>query len=118
MRPPRGAATGFAAQAAQIDAAVEAAMATAMAMAVAVAAAAGPPAAPAMTPAAMMAAIKQFLIDVCSFSNTAATEITTNQGYDNLDELFLLDDKGTPDNLCTIVLSPPRTRLERLSRGL
>ena len=120
----RSTTISYAATTAQIYAAVASAVATAMtaqaAAATATAPAAttatvavpAPPAAPAVTAAATMttaatmtAAIKKFLIDVCSFSDAAATEITTNQGYDNLDELFLLDDKGI-DNLCTIVRKP------------
>ena len=87
-------------------AAIETAVATAVAAATTAAATAtAAPAVPAMTAAAMTAAIKKFLIDVCSFSDAAATEITTNQGYVHLDELFLLDDKGI-DNLCMIVHKP------------
>lgn len=94
-----------AAQTAAIDAAVATAVAAAT---TAAATATAAPAVPAMTAAAMTAAIKKFLIDVCSFSDAAATEITTNQGYVHLDELFLLDDKGI-DNLCTIVRKPTTT---------
>jgi hypothetical protein len=38
--------------------------------------------------------IKKFLMSVCGFTADAAKEITKNQGYDELDKLYLLDDKG------------------------
>jgi hypothetical protein len=38
--------------------------------------------------------IKRFLMSVCGFTADAAKEITKNQGYDELDEFYLLNDKG------------------------
>jgi hypothetical protein len=46
--------------------------------------------------------IKKFLVSVCRFTADAAKEITKNQGYDELDKFYLLDDKGV-DTLCSIV---------------
>jgi hypothetical protein len=34
--------------------------------------------------------IKKFLVSVCRFTADAAKEITKNQGYDELDEFYLL----------------------------
>ncbi len=33
-------------------------------------------------------------MSVCGFTADAAKEITKNQGYDELDEFYLLNDKG------------------------
>ncbi len=49
--------------------------------------------------------IKKFLKTVCGFTADAAKEITENQGYDDLDEFYLLDDKGV-DTFCSIVRKP------------
>jgi hypothetical protein len=49
--------------------------------------------------------IEKFLVSVCGFTADAAKEITKNQGYDELDEFYLLDDKGV-DTLCSIVRKP------------
>ncbi len=49
--------------------------------------------------------IKKFLVSVCGFTADATKEITKNQGYDELDEFYLLDDKGV-DTLCSIVRKP------------
>ena len=49
--------------------------------------------------------IEKFLVSVCGFTVDAAKEITKNQGYDELDEFYLLDDKGV-DTLCSIVRKP------------
>jgi hypothetical protein len=41
--------------------------------------------------------IEKFLVSVCGFMADAAKEITKNQGYDELDEFYLLNDKvSTP----------------------
>ncbi len=44
-------------------------------------------------------------MSVCRFTADAAKEITKNQGYDDLDKFYLLDDKGI-DTLCSIVRKP------------
>jgi hypothetical protein len=49
--------------------------------------------------------IEKFLMSVCGFTADAAKEITKNQGYDDLDKFYLLDDKGV-DTLCFIVRKP------------
>jgi hypothetical protein len=49
--------------------------------------------------------IKKFLVSVCGVTADAAKEITKNQGYDELDKFYLLDDKGV-DTLCSIVRKP------------
>jgi hypothetical protein len=49
--------------------------------------------------------IKKILISVCKFTADAAKEITKNQGYDELDKFYLLDDKGV-DTLRSIVRKP------------
>ena len=49
-----------------------------------------------------MAIIKKFLIDVCGFTDKTSKEITTNQGYKDLDKFYPLKDKGI-DTLCSIV---------------
>jgi hypothetical protein len=46
--------------------------------------------------------IKKFLVSVCGFTADAAKEITKNQGYDDLDEFYLLNNKGI-NTLCSIV---------------
>jgi hypothetical protein len=58
-------------------------------------------------PNKMKEIIKKFLKTVCGFTADAAKEITKNQGYDGLDEFYLLDnkDKGV-DTLCSIVRKP------------
>jgi hypothetical protein len=38
--------------------------------------------------------IEKFLVSVCGFTADAAKETTKNQGYDELDEFYLLNDKG------------------------
>jgi hypothetical protein len=48
---------------------------------------------------------KKFLVSVCGFMADATKEITKNQGYDELDKFYLLDDKGV-DTLCSIVRKP------------
>ncbi len=49
--------------------------------------------------------IEKFLMSVCGFTADAAEEITKNQGYDELDKFYLLNDKGV-DTLCSIVRKP------------
>jgi hypothetical protein len=49
--------------------------------------------------------IKKFLVSVCGFTADATKEITKNQGYDELDKFYLLDEKGV-DTLCSIVRKP------------
>jgi hypothetical protein len=49
--------------------------------------------------------IERFLKTVCGFMADAAKEITENQGYDDLDKFYLLNDKGV-DTLCSIVRKP------------
>jgi hypothetical protein len=49
--------------------------------------------------------IKKFHVSVCGFTADAAKEITKNQGYDELDEFYLLNDKGI-NTLCSIVRKP------------
>jgi hypothetical protein len=49
--------------------------------------------------------IKKFLVSVCRFTADATKEITKNQGYDELDEFYLLNNKGV-DTLCSIVIKP------------
>jgi hypothetical protein len=49
--------------------------------------------------------IEKFLVSVCGFMADAAKEITKNQGYDDLDKFYLLNDKGV-DTLCSIVRKP------------
>ncbi len=44
-------------------------------------------------------------MSVCGYTADAAKEITKNQGYDELDEFYLLNDKGF-DTLCSIVRKP------------
>ncbi len=46
--------------------------------------------------------IEKILMTVCRFMADAAKEITKNQGYDNLDEFYPLNNKGV-DTLCSIV---------------
>jgi hypothetical protein len=46
--------------------------------------------------------IKKFLKTVCGFRAEATKAITKNQGYDDLDKFYLLNDKGV-DTLCSIV---------------
>ncbi len=46
--------------------------------------------------------IKKFLMSVCGFTEDATKEITKNQGYDDLDEFYLLNNKGV-DTLCSFV---------------
>ena len=67
------------------------------------------PVTPALTAAQRIAAkkkaeddLKTFLDEVCSFTTEAAVAIVDDQGYDDLDELCRLDDKGV-DNLCNIL---------------
>ena len=49
--------------------------------------------------------IKKFLKTVCGFMADATKEITKNQGYDDLEKFYLLNDKGV-DTLCSIVRKP------------
>ncbi len=49
--------------------------------------------------------IEKFLVSVCGFTADAGKEITKNQGYDELDKFYLLNDKGV-DTLCSIVRKP------------
>ncbi len=58
--------------------------------------------------------IKKFLITVCGFMADAAKEITKNQGYDDLDEFYLLNDKGV-DSLCSIVRKPHASASKSMS---
>ena len=67
------------------------------------------PVTPALTAAQRIAAkkkaeddLKTFLDEVCGFTTEAAVAIVDDQGYDDLDELCRLDDKGV-DNLCNIL---------------
>ena len=67
------------------------------------------PVTPALTAAQRIAAkkkaandLKTFLDEVCSFTTEAAEAIVDDQGYEDLDELCRLDDKGV-DNLCNIL---------------
>jgi hypothetical protein len=46
--------------------------------------------------------IKKFLMSVCKFTADAVKEITKNQGYDELDKFYQLNDKGV-NTLCSIV---------------
>jgi hypothetical protein len=46
--------------------------------------------------------IKTFLVNVCSFTATVAEAIVDEQGYEDLDKLCRLDDKGA-NNLCRIL---------------
>jgi hypothetical protein len=46
--------------------------------------------------------IKKFLVSLCGFMADAAKEITKNQGYDELEEFYLLVDNGV-NTLCSIV---------------
>jgi hypothetical protein len=48
---------------------------------------------------------EKFLVSVCRFMADAAKEITKNQGYDDLDKFYLLNDKRV-DTLCSIVRKP------------
>jgi hypothetical protein len=57
------------------------------------------------TPATLKDIVKKFLVSVCGFTADAAKEITKNQGYDELDEFYLLNDKGV-NTLCSIVRKP------------
>jgi hypothetical protein len=49
--------------------------------------------------------IKKFLVSVCGFMADAAKEINKNQGYDELDKFYLLNEKGV-DTLCYQVRKP------------
>ncbi len=49
--------------------------------------------------------IEKFLMTVCRFTADAANEITMNQGYDDLDEFYLLNNKGV-DTFYSIVRKP------------
>jgi hypothetical protein len=49
--------------------------------------------------------IKKFLMSVCRFTADAVKEITENQGYDELDKFYLLNDKEV-NTLCSIVRKP------------
>ncbi len=49
--------------------------------------------------------IEKFLVSVCRFTADAAKEITKNQGYDELDKFYLLNNKGV-NTLCSIVRKP------------
>jgi len=64
---------------------------------------------PALTAAQVKAAkkraakdIETFLVDVCSFNDEAAKAIADDQGYNDLDELCRLDEKGA-DSPCSIL---------------
>jgi hypothetical protein len=54
------------------------------------------------TPTTLKVIIEKFLVSVCGFTADAAKEITKNQGYDELDKFYLLDDKGV-NTPCSIV---------------
>jgi hypothetical protein len=58
-----------------------------------------------MTNVPMKDIIKKFLVTVCGFTADAAKDITKNQGYDDLDKFYLLNDKGV-DTFCSIVRKP------------
>jgi hypothetical protein len=47
-----------------------------------------------MTSIPMKDVIEKFLVSVCGFMADTAKEITKNQGYDDLDKFYLLNDKG------------------------
>jgi hypothetical protein len=49
--------------------------------------------------------IKKFLGSVCGFTADAAKKIIKNQGYNDLDKFYLLNNKGV-DTLCSIVRKP------------
>ncbi len=44
----------------------------------------------------MKVSIEKFLVKVCGFTADAIKEITKNQGYDDLNKLYLLDDSCVP----------------------
>jgi hypothetical protein len=46
--------------------------------------------------------IEKFLMSVCGFTADAVKEITKKEGYDDLDEFYLLDNKGG-NTLCSSV---------------
>ncbi len=48
---------------------------------------------------------EKILKTVCGFTAEAVKEITKNQGYDDLDKFYLLNNKGV-DTLCSIVRKP------------
>jgi hypothetical protein len=54
------------------------------------------------TPIKIKEIIEKFYQTVCGFTADAAKEISKNQGYDDLDKFYLLDNKGV-DTLCSIV---------------
>jgi hypothetical protein len=49
--------------------------------------------------------VKKFLVSVCGFTADTVKEITKNQGYDDLDKFYLLNNKGV-NTLCSIVRKP------------
>ncbi len=49
--------------------------------------------------------IKKFFKTVCGFTADAAKEITKNQGYNDLDKFYLVNNKGV-DTFCSIVRKP------------
>ncbi len=55
--------------------------------------------------------IEKFLMSVCGFTADDTKEITKNQGYDELDKFYLLNDKGVNTH-CSIV-----RKLHTLSSG-
>ncbi len=57
------------------------------------------------TPTTLKDTIEKFLVSVCGFKADAVKEITKNQGYDELDKFYLLDNKGV-NTLCFIVRKP------------
>jgi hypothetical protein len=49
--------------------------------------------------------IEKFLVSVCGFTADAMEGITMNQGYDDMDKFYLLNNKGV-NTLCSIVRKP------------
>ncbi len=49
--------------------------------------------------------IKKFFVIVCGFTADAAKEVTKNQGYNDMDKFYLLNNKGV-NTLCSIVRKP------------
>jgi hypothetical protein len=54
------------------------------------------------TPAQMKDLTEKVIKTVCGFMAEAVKEIAKNQGYDDLDKFYLLNNKGV-DTLCSIV---------------
>jgi hypothetical protein len=60
------------------------------------------------TSAQMKDIIKHFLETVCGFTSEAVKEMTKNQGNDNLDKFYLINEKEV-DTLCSIVRKPHKS---------